>query len=51
LPTSSSVRAAGYEHPHRFVKLETPSKMWLVVVLAPPSRAENRGLFAADRNR
>ena len=37
------IREAGYEHPHGYVKLETPEKTWLVV-LAPPSRMENRGL-------
>ena len=34
---------SGYEHPHGFVRLETPGKTWLVV-LAPPSRMERRGL-------
>ena len=34
---SGTIREAGYEHPHGFVKLETPGKIWLVV-LAPPSR-------------
>src|SRR3990172_4300023 len=37
------IREAGYEHPHGFVKLEVPGKNWLVV-LAPPSRMERRGL-------
>jgi hypothetical protein len=37
-----AIREAGYEHPHGFVKLETPGKIWLVV-LAPTSRMENRG--------
>jgi hypothetical protein len=43
LTLSGIVREAGYEHPHGFVKLETKDKTWLVV-LAPPSRMENRGL-------
>jgi hypothetical protein len=34
---------SGYEHPHGFVRLETESKTWLVV-LAPPSRMERRNL-------
>ena len=34
---------SGYEHPHGFVRLETPGKVWLCV-LAPPSRMESRGL-------
>jgi hypothetical protein len=37
------IREAGYEHPHGYVKLEAPGKTWLVV-LAPPSRMERRGL-------
>jgi hypothetical protein len=37
------IREAGYEHPHGYVKLEVPGKTW-VVVLAPPSRMERRGL-------
>ncbi len=37
------VKDAGYEHPHGFVRLEAAGKVW-TVVLAPPSRMENRGL-------
>jgi hypothetical protein len=37
------IREAGYEHPHGHVRLEVPGKIW-VVVLAPPSRMERRGL-------
>ena len=36
-------RAAGYEHPHGYIRLEASGKTW-VVVLAPPTRMENRGL-------
>jgi Family of unknown function (DUF6152) len=43
LNLTGTIREAGYEHPHGFVKLQTPDKTWLVV-LAPPSRMENRGL-------
>ena len=43
LSLEGTIRESGYEHPHGFVKLETPEKTWLVV-LAPPSRMENRGL-------
>jgi hypothetical protein len=46
LKLSGTIREAGYEHPHGFIKLEAPGKTWLVV-LAPPSRMENRGLAAA----
>ena len=43
LNLTGTIRDAGYEHPHGYVKLETSDKTWLVV-LAPPSRMENRGL-------
>src|SRR5436305_9387648 len=43
LNLTGTIREAGYEHPHGYVKLETSGKTWLVV-LAPPSRMENRGL-------
>ena len=41
------IKESGYEHPHGHVRLETADKIWLVV-LAPPSRMENRGLPPAD---
>ena len=40
---TGSIAEAGYEHPHGYVKLQTPGKLW-VGVLAPPTRMENRGL-------
>jgi hypothetical protein len=40
---TGTIREAGYEHPHGYIRLETGGKVW-VVVLAPPSRMENRGL-------
>jgi hypothetical protein len=43
LKLSGKVVEHGYEHPHGYVRLETPGKTWLCV-LAPPSRMENRGL-------
>jgi Family of unknown function (DUF6152) len=43
LNVTGTIREAGYEHPHGYVRLEAPGKTWLVV-LAPPSRMENRGL-------
>src|SRR5215831_4413718 len=43
LNLTGTISEAGYEHPHGYVKLATPDKTWLVV-LAPPSRMENRGL-------
>jgi hypothetical protein len=43
LTLTGVIKESGYEHPHGFVKLETPGKTW-VVVLAPPTRMENRGL-------
>jgi hypothetical protein len=43
LTVTGTIREAGYEHPHGYVRLEVPGKTW-VVVLAPPSRMERRGL-------
>jgi Family of unknown function (DUF6152) len=43
LQLSGTIQESGYEHPHGFVKLKTENKTWNVV-LAPPSRMENRGL-------
>lgn len=43
LQLSGTIEESGYSHPHGFVRLNTPDKTWLVV-LAPPSRMENRGL-------
>ena len=43
LKLSGKVVQAGYEHPHGFIRLETPGKTWLCV-LAPPSRMDSRGL-------
>jgi hypothetical protein len=37
------IQEAGYEHPHGYVKLDAGGKVWRVV-LAPPTRMENRGL-------
>ena len=41
------IKESGYEHPHGHVRLEVPGKTWLVV-LAPPSRMERRGLAPAQ---
>jgi len=43
LTLTGTIREAGYEHPHGFVHLVSNGKTWRVV-LAPPSRMENRGL-------
>ena len=43
LKLAGKILESGYEHPHGFVRLETPGKTWMVV-LAPPSRMEFRGL-------
>lgn len=45
LNLTGTIRESGYEHPHGHVRLETPGKTWLVI-LAPPSRMERRGLPA-----
>ncbi len=47
LDMEGTIREAGYEHPHGYVKLEAPGKTWLVV-LAPPSRMTARGLPPSD---
>ena len=47
LTLTGKVVESGYEHPHGHIKLETPGKTWLVV-LAPPSRMQNRGLPRED---
>ena len=44
---TGKVLESGYEHPHGHVKLETPGKTW-TVILAPPSRMENRGLAPGE---
>ena len=43
LKLSGKILESGYEHPHGYIRLETPGKNWLCV-LAPPSRMEARGL-------
>ena len=43
LKLSGKIVDSGYEHPHGYIRLETPDKIWLCV-LAPPSRMEARGL-------
>jgi len=40
---TGTIREAGYEHPHGYVALDVSGKVWRVV-LAPPTRMENRGL-------
>lgn len=43
LNLTGAIQESGYEHPHGYVKLAVRDTVWLVV-LAPPSRMENRGL-------
>lgn len=43
---TGTIAEAGYAHPHGYVKLQAGGKVW-VVVLAPPTRMENRGLARA----
>jgi len=45
LTLTGSIKEAGYEHPHGHVRLAVSGKTW-VVVLAPPTRMERRGLPA-----
>ena len=46
LKLTGQIIESGYEHPHGHIRLQTPGKTWQVV-LAPPSRMENRGLAPA----
>jgi len=46
LQLAGTILQSGYEHPHGFVRLKTDGKAWLVV-LAPPTRMQNRGLARA----
>ena len=43
LTLTGVIKESGYEHPHGHIRLAVPGKVW-TVVLAPPSRMENRGL-------
>ena len=47
LNVADTIKESGYEHPHGHIRLQGAAKTWLVV-LAPPSRMENRGLTAAS---
>lgn len=47
LTVNGVIQQSGYEHPHGHIRLQGPARTWLVV-LAPPSRMERRGLPAAD---
>jgi hypothetical protein len=46
LKLTGKVLESGYEHPHGFIRFQAPGKTWNVI-LAPPSRMENRGLTKA----
>lgn len=43
LKLEGTIESSGYEHPHGFVRLKSADKSW-TVVLAPPTRMQNRGL-------
>jgi hypothetical protein len=43
LDLTGVIQEAGYEHPHAYVKMQVRDRLWLVV-LAPPSRMERRGV-------
>lgn len=47
LNVTGVIKESGYEHPHGHIRLQAPARSWLVV-LAPPSRMENRGLTSAN---
>lgn len=46
LDVTGTIKESGYEHPHGHIRLEASGKTWLVV-LAPPSRMQSRGLSQA----
>jgi len=46
LTLTGVIRESGYEHPHGHVRLEVPGDRTWLVVLAPPSRMDRRGLPA-----
>ncbi|CAM3100615.1 hypothetical protein BZK31_13300 [Pseudomonas floridensis] len=46
LTLNGTIEQSGYANPHGFIDLKTSDKTW-TVVLAPPSRMENRGLTQA----
>ena len=43
LKLTGTIEESTYEHPHGSINLKTPAKTW-IVVLAPPSRMDMRGL-------
>jgi len=43
LQVTGTIEESGYSHPHGHILLKTEGKTWRVV-LAPPTRMENRGL-------
>jgi hypothetical protein len=43
LQLTGTIEESGYSHPHGHIRLKTEGKTWNVV-LAPPTRMENRGL-------
>ena len=51
LTLTGTIEEAGYEHPHGYVKLKTPTKTW-IAVLAPTFSAsrDSPRLFMRDGN-
>jgi len=45
LTLTGKIAESTYQNPHGTLKLDAPGKMWMVI-LAPPSRMETRGLPA-----
>jgi hypothetical protein len=43
LKLTGKILESGYVHPHGHIRFQAPGKAWNVI-LAPPSRMENRGL-------
>ena len=47
LTLSGVIRESGYEHPHGHIRLDVAGDRTWLVVLAPPSRMQSRGLPAS----
>ena len=43
LQLTGTIEESGYVHPHGFIRLKAGDRTW-TVVLAPPTRLQNRGL-------
>lgn len=47
LTLQGTIKKSGYEHPHGYIELDAGGRLY-TVVLAPPTRMQNRGLPQQD---